>query len=76
MIVIRVMASYLDSTPKHNNLYHIIGQILSVAFGIRPASSDIFHLTYQFFLSDIVFMGSLSTVGINNINNLLTNQVH
>lgn len=71
MIVIRVMAPYLDSTSKHNNLYRsIIGQILSVAFGIRPAAGDIFHLTYQFFPSDILAAGSLSVVEIN-INNRL-----
>lgn len=71
MIVIRVMAPYLDSTSKYNNLYRsIIGQILSVAFGIRPAAGDIFHLTYQFFPSDIVAARSLSVVEIN-INNRL-----
>lgn len=48
----------------------LIGQILSVAFGIRPAAGDIFHLTYQFFPSDIVAAGSVSAVQIN-INNRL-----
>jgi len=50
----------------------LIGQILSVAFGIRPAAGDIYHLTYQFFPSDIVAAGCVLAVQININNNWLS----
>lgn len=45
------MTSYLDSNPEHNNLYHLIGQIISeVEFGIRPAAVNniIFPTRHRF----------------------------
>jgi len=35
------MTPYLDSNSEHNNLYHLIGQIISeVEFGIQPTAAN------------------------------------